>query len=264
MGLGILAGGGWLLAQMLQAPPLQSATRIQMDQQVQQLLSRYRNGGLNAAEERQLLERLIALGRYRDSITLVRSQLEKQPRDWRWRLLLSQLLERAGDRQSADTELNVLLRLHPSQREILEAKALRDLNQGKGQEAIHSVKSRFEGQPKGQRLELGLLLADLQRQTGQVTDAATTYQNLAKESSNDPRPLLALALIKQEQGHSAQAQELLTMASRRQSPEEAAQSPLAGLAARWALSSARSTTGIQTFKAGTSPGPQEASPSHSP
>lgn len=264
MALGILAGGGWLLAQMLQPPPLQSATRAQVDQQVQQLLIRHRKDGLSATEERQLLERLIALGRYRDSITLVRGRLDQQPRNWRWRLLLSQLLQRAGDRRGADTELDVLLRLHPNRPEILEAKALADLNQGKGQEAIQGVKSRFEGRPKGQRVALGLLLADLQRQTGQVKDASATYLALAQESPTDPRPVLALALIKQEQGQSAQAQELVNMASRRQSPEEAGRRPLTGLAARWALISARSTTGHQPIKDGTSPVPTEASPSHSP
>jgi len=231
-----------MLTQMLQPPPLHSATRAQIDREVQELLIRRRKGSLDVVEERRLLERLIALGRHREAITLVRQQLEKQPKHWRWRLLYSQLLLRAGQRRAADEQLNLLLRLQPNEPDVLKMKALTDLNQGKGKEAIELIKVRVQSLPKQQRVPLGLLLADLQRQTGSLTDASGTYLTLAQDAPDDARPLLALALLRQEQGKSAEAQELLHQASKRQTAQESSQRPLQGLATRWALESARSTT----------------------
>lgn len=263
-GLAIAAGGGWLLLQMVQPPSLQSATRAQLDQQVQDQLRHRRRDSLPPDEERRLLERLIALGRSRDAIALVQDQLKQHPKDWRWRLLLSELLRRSGQQSAADRELALLLRLHPEQEEVLKVASLNDLNRGRSKVAIERVKRRFDARPPGQRLKLGLLLADLQRQSGQVKDATTTYQQLAKENGSDPRPLLALALIRQEQGQGAAAQELLAQAQRRQSPEQASQRPLAGLAARWALLSARSTTNLKALKAGATDQAGQAPPSDSP
>lgn len=244
------AATGWLLLQMVQPPSLQSATRAQLDQQVQDQLRRRRGETLPPEEERRLLERLIALGRYRDSIVLVQSQLERQPKAWRWRLLLSQLLRRSGDRRGADRELALLQRLHPDRMEILEATAWNDLNHGRSQASIERIKRLFEARPKTQRLTLGLLFADLYRQTGQVGEATATYRQLAHENPTDPRPLLALALLQQEQGQSASAQALLAQAQQRQSPEEALRRPLKGLAARWALETARASASAPAFKAG--------------
>lgn len=246
--LAMAAGSGWLLLQMVQPPSLQSATRAQLDQQVQDQLRRRET--LPPEEERRLLERLIALGRYRDSVDLVQSQLELQPKAWRWRLLLSQLLRRSGDRRGADRELALLQRLHPDRVEILEATAWNDLNHGRGQVAIERMQRLFETRPKPQRLTLGLLLADLYRQTGQVEEATATYRQLAQENPSDPRPLLALALVKQEQGQSASALALLAQAQQRQSPEEAMRRPLKGLAARWALETARASASSPALKAG--------------
>ena len=56
--------------------------------------------------------------------------------------------------------------------------ALVDVQDGRGQEALQRLKAQFSSRPEGQRLELGLLLADLQRQTGRFKDAGALAQQL--------------------------------------------------------------------------------------
>ena len=74
------------------------------------------------------------------------------------------------------------------------------------------IRDRFKGLEPGQRLEIGLLLADLLRQSGSDQTAMRLYGQLATENKTDARPLLALALVRQEQGNSEAVQTLLKQA----------------------------------------------------
>ncbi|WP_392346865.1 hypothetical protein [Parasynechococcus sp.] len=58
--------------------------------------------------------------------------------------------------------------------------------------------TRFKGLEPGQRLEIGLLLADLLRQSGSDQAAIKLCGQLAAEDMKTQSPLLALALLKQE------------------------------------------------------------------
>ena len=74
---------------------------------------------------------------------------------------------------------------------------------------------RFKGLEPGQRLEIGLLLADLLRQSGSDQTAMKLYGQLTIEKKTDAKPLLTLALLRQEQRNSEAVQTLLKQAQER-------------------------------------------------
>ena len=63
-----------------------------------------------------------------------------------------------------------------------------------------------------QALPIGLLLANLQLKRGQAVQAQALLGGLARDFPQDPRPLLARALIEQDQGQRAAAQASLAAA----------------------------------------------------
>ena len=115
------------------------------------------------------------------------------------------------------------------------------LEQGRGAEAEAQLKTLLEASskptPQPQKLGLGLLLGDLRQRQGKSADALALYGQLAKDFPRDPRPLLAIALLKQDQGDLAGAGQALADAQARQ-PEK--KDPrLDRVAASWGLDSLR-------------------------
>lgn len=66
--------------------------------------------------------------------------------------------------------------------------------------ATEELTTGFKGLEPGQRLEIGWLLADLQRQGEPPQAAIELHGELAEEDANDSRPLLALALLRRNKG----------------------------------------------------------------
>ena len=145
-------------------------------------------------------------GRLGAAKLLLQQWLNQQPHSLPLGLLMADLHRRSGALEAARRELEQLLRLHPSNQELLQLTVLVDLQDGRGQNALQRLKAQFAQRPEGQRLELGLLLADLQRQLDQSKAAAVLYQQLAKESAEDIRALIALAMLHQEQGDAAEVE----------------------------------------------------------
>ena len=251
-------GVGWLLSELMHGQNNPSPSRIEVDRQVRELLTRRAKQPLSAVDERRLLERLLALGRLPESIVLVQEQVKAQPKAWQWRLLLSQLELRNGNPAGADSQLQLLTRLQPTNVQVLQAQALLRMEQGRPQDAINSVQMALTASPPAHRVAIGLLLADLQRQSGAGAAALSTYQQLSKEAPQDARPLMAQALLMQEQGKQDQARLLLETARQRQLASSADTKALDALAARWGLVSTR--TSAPPVQAPTEQAPETPNP----
>ena len=78
--------------------------------------------------------------------------------------------------------------------------------------ATEELTTGFKGLEPGQRLEIGLLLADLLRLSGSHQAAIKLYGELAQEDANDTRPLLAQALLRQKKGDPEAVNALLKQA----------------------------------------------------
>ena len=237
LGVGMVAalGVGWLLSELVHGQTSASPSRIEVDRQVRELLGRRNKQPLSPVDERRLLERLLALGRLPESIVLVEEQVEARPKDWRWRLLLSQLELRNGNTKQAEIQLQKLIQLQPTNVEVLQAQALLRLQQGRPQEAIATVQEALANDNLTNRVTTGLLLADLQRQSGASNAALSTYKKLSKDNPKDARPFMAQALLMQEQGKREEALQLLATARKRQLAANTETQAIDALAARWGV-----------------------------
>ncbi|NBQ21474.1 MAG: hypothetical protein EBU30_07430 [Synechococcaceae bacterium WB6_3B_236] len=108
------------------------------------------------------------------------------------------------------------------------------MEQKRGDQAEQQLRAKLLiSKGKAEALPLGLLLADLQQQRQKSTEAVVTYKQLINSHPEDPRPLLALALLQQKQGASDQAIKLLREA-KLHSPT-AAKTLLDQVASSWSM-----------------------------
>ena len=216
-GVGIAAvalGAGWWLGQLQRGGP--STTQGAVERQVEQLLPQVQRGEASPAEQQRLLELLVALNRKAEATRLLEGLADRHPDRWSLRLLLAELRREQNDRSGAERELRQLLALHPDRIEALQLMALLQLESGRGSQAQAMVQKALNRATKP-RLEpralgLGLLLANIQQKQGQSAQAEATLMKLAADFPRDPRPLLARALLQQEAGKTAAAQNTLTQA----------------------------------------------------
>ena len=94
-------------------------------------------------------------------------------------------------------------------------------------------------------MEVGLLLADLLRQGGSNQAAMNLYGQLARENINDAKPLLALALLRQEKGDKEALYILLEQARERRDANGLIDPLIDVVAGQLGLSAARSTVSEQ-------------------
>ena len=233
-------GLGWLLSAVIHDhQATASPSRLEVDRQVKELLEKRTKQPLSPADERRLMERLLALGRLPESIVLVEEQVKANPKLWRWRLLLAQLHLRNENSSAAEAQIQSLKRLHPHHVDVLQTLAQLRLEQGRTKDAIAEVQTALNAAPADQRVMVGLLLADLQRQSGQPAAALSTYTQLNTQAPLDARPVMAQALLLKEQGQQQEAKQLLTIARQRQISANQDPQAIDALAARWGLSTSR-------------------------
>jgi tetratricopeptide (TPR) repeat protein len=233
--------GGWWLGRLQSHGGLESAPpkRAALQQEVSQLRLRLERRDASEEDRQRLLELLVGLERRNEAISLLEPMADREPDRWSLRLMLAELRRAAGDRSGAEREVRQILSRHPDQVEALQLMALLQLEQGQGRAATAMVTTAYqeattpELQPRA--LGLGLLLAELQLKRGQSADAQATYLKLAQDFPQDPRPLLALALMLHDQGDSKAALEALQQARRRDPQSGNNQPALDRLAAEWGL-----------------------------
>ena len=237
---------GWLTAASFAPQTAARGSRLVVDREVSDLMRKLADERLDDDGQRQLLERLLALGRVEEAQRVLHPLLEKEPGSLGLALLMADLRRLNGDRHGARTDLDQLLRLHPDHPEVLKLRVLVEIQDGRTTQALQLLTERFENRGPGRRADLGMLLADLQRQIGEVNAAANLYQQMAEESPRDVQPLLALAMLRQEQGKAEEVSELLEKARQRQGNQEDTDELIDTLASSWGLTALRIRAGRPT------------------
>ena len=246
---GALAGGWWLGARSRGGEANRSQTAV--ERQTEDLRNRLADGSASEADQQRLVQLLLVLGQQREATSLLEQLADQQPQRWQLRLLLAELHRTNNNRSAAQRELRQLLNLRPDRIEALQLMTLLQLEQGRGSEAQQQLKGLMAKASKPtlqpQVLPIGLLLGDLQQRMGQRNEAAGTYGSLAKDFPRDPRPYLALALLRQEMGDTKAAQEALAQARSRQPGVK--NTRLDQVAASWGITSLRQTKTVKTLPA---------------
>ena len=150
----------------------------------------------------------------------------------------------ASPRHARRSLLQLLLQ-HPNDLQVLQLLVLLDQELGRQGQVTAELTTRFKGLEPGQRLEIGLLLADLLRQGGSDQTAMKLYGQLATENKTDARPLLALALLQQERGDSEAVHTLLKQARERRDANGRINPLIDVVAGQLRLSAARATASDQ-------------------
>ena len=98
-----------------------------------------------------------------------------------------------------------------------------------------------------------MLLADLERLSGESKAAFDRYRNLINDNPKRPEPLLALALLQRDQGRGDDAIALLSKAMPLSKNLASMGPDLEALELRWALEAARNRPASAAPKAVTTP-----------
>jgi len=186
-------------------------------------------------------------------LEILKTQVQNHPRDWRWSVLLARAQYEDGDREAAIRTLKPLQLLHPDRLEVMTFWALLARETDQGAEPIKRLNERFKSLPAGRRLKMGLLLADLQRLSGDLKNASDRYRNLINDNPQRPEPLLAFALLKKDQGQADDAIALLRKARTLNKNLAPTSTDLQTLELRWALEAARNKPAKSGLKAVTTP-----------
>ena len=260
-GVALAAGGllaGWWLAQRSLGSPVGDRSRIEAQKQVNLLKDDLARGTATQGQQQRLLELLLALQSNAEATALLERMADQQPDRWPLRLMLAELRRAQNDRAGAEREVRQLLNINPERIEALQLMALLEWEQGRGEAAQTQLQALLQRatvpQLQPQALPIGLLLADLQRRLGKPSEAETLYQTLARSFPSDPRPVLARALLKQQQGQTTAALEILQEARRRQPNRQDAR--LDQVAAAWGLDPLRNPPGGSAVRAPSSPPPR--------
>ena len=237
---------GWIAAASMAPETRARGHRQAEDQQVELLIKQLQDQqDLSQAERVLLLDRLVALERLQEAEVVLQPWLSGRSTPREISLFKAELQRRNGQPEAARRDLQLLLRLHPNDLQALQLLVLLDQEQGRHRQATAELTTRFKGLEPGQRLEIGLLLADLLRQGGSDQVAIKLYGQLAKENMNDARPLLALALLQQEKGDAEAVHTLLKQARERRDANGVIHPLIDLVAGKFGLSAARSTASEQ-------------------
>ena len=237
---------GWIAAASMAPQTRARASHLAEGQQVEALLQQLQGADqLSEAERMLLLKRLVAQERLLEAEVVLQPWLSGGFTPRELSLFKAELQRRNGQPEAARRRLKQLIRLHPNDPQVVQLLVLLDQQQGRQNEATAELTARFKGLEPGQRLEIGLLLADLLRQGGSPLTASSLYRQLAEEDPTNAKPLLALALLRQEQGHGEESQELLKQARQRRDSKGRIDPLIDVLAGQLGLSTARDSKAEQ-------------------
>lgn len=231
---------GWIAAASMAPETRARGNHRVEDQQIATLMEQLQGQEeLNQAERLLLLERLIALERLPEAEIVLQPWLAARDAPRQLKLFKAELQRLNGQPEAARRSLQQLMRLHPDHPQVLQLQVLLDQEQGRQSQAQAELNARFKAMEPGQRVEIGLLLADLLRQGGAHQAAVNLYRQLAAEQPTNVKPLLALALLQHERGNVNDVHALLQEARQRRDPNGAVDPLIDVLAGHLGLSAAR-------------------------
>ena len=231
---GAAAAGWWWGQQQPNRSVITSGQQQTLERRSEKLETKLAAGTANDAEQRQLLRLRLALGDQTGAIKLLEPLSDQNPEQPSLRLLLADLKSQSDDNAGAEQEIRQVLNVQPLHPQALEDYARLQLKLGRQQEVMQQLQaSAAAAQGTPESLPIGLLLADVQQRNGLNGEATATYQGLISSHPTDPRPMLALALLRHSQGDLGAARSLLQQAKLNSTPVAAG--VLDQVAAGWAV-----------------------------
>ena len=227
-------GAGWWWGQRQLSTGAANAKQTTLERNSEKLETKLAAGTASDEEQRQLLRLRLALGDQTGAIKLLEPLSDQNPEQPSLRLLLADLKSQSDDNAGAEQEIRQVLNVQPLHPQALEDYARLQLKLGRQQEVMQQLQaSAAAAQGTPESLPIGLLLADVQQRNGLNGEATATYQGLISSHPTDPRPMLALALLRHSQGDLGAARSLLQQAKLNSTPVAAG--VLDQVAAGWAV-----------------------------
>ncbi|KKZ11982.1 MAG: hypothetical protein TE42_06200 [Candidatus Synechococcus spongiarum SP3] len=170
---------------------------------------------------------------------------QQHPQRWQLSLLAAELLRSSGELTAAEQQVQSLLALDPDNLSLLRLYCRILLEQGEAGRAEAVADAAWQqvwnpGNPGMKStvdaVPYGLLLADVRRSRGKVGAADQLLEQMidrSKQERTDPRPLVAQAMLRQDNGDLEAAQQLLAEA--RQHGDPVTIQWLDMLSRRWSL-----------------------------
>ena len=227
-------GAGWWWGQRQPSTAAANAQQKTLERSSEKLETKLAAGTASDEEQRQLLRLRLAMGDRTGAIKLLEPLSDQNPEQPSLRLLLADLKSQNDDNAGAEREIRQVLNVQPLHPQALQDYARLQLKLGRQQEVMQQLQASAEaakGTPEA--LPIGLLLADVQQSNGLNGEATATYQGLIASHPADPRPMLALALLRHSQGDLGAARSLLPQAKLNSTPVAAG--VLDQVAAGWAV-----------------------------
>ena len=227
-------GAGWWWGQRQPSTAAANAQQTTLERNSEKLETKLAAGTASDEEQRQLLRLRLAMGDQAGAIKLLEPLSDQNPEQPSLRLLLADLKSQNDDNAGAEREIRQVLNVQPLHPQALQDYARLQLKLGRQQEVMQQLQASAEaakGTPEA--LPIGLLLADVQQSNGLNGEATATYQGLIASHPADPRPMLALALLRHSQGDLGAARSLLQQAKLNSTPVAAG--VLDQVAAGWAV-----------------------------
>ena len=258
-GLAIAAalGAGWWWGQRQPSTAAANAQQKTLERSSEKLETKLAAGTASDEEQRQLLRLRLAMGDQPGAIKLLEPLSDQNPEQPSLRLLLADLKSQNDDNAGAEREIRQVLNVQPLHPQALEDYARLQLKLGRQQEVMQQLQASAEAaKGKPESLPIGLLLADVQQRNGLNGEATATYQGLIASHPADPRPMLALALLRHSQGDLGAARSLLQQAKLNSTPVAAG--VLDQVASGWAVGRIRAeapSANAADLKAPVSPAP---------
>ncbi len=228
------------LSKLISTSPITVTNPSQLEKKLTSTLIRKPLSQLDFESKTNLLKTLLMLNREQEAIALTELLMTNEPKNWGWSLIRSELTRETEYKRDSAQQIDKLYALHPKNLEILKLKILLDLELGKKKLITSLLEKKFAESKPENRIEIGLILADVYIQNQNLSGAQNTYQALSEENINDGRPLLALAFIKHEQGKYKIAKELLREVLKKDSKKGFPQKILNQIAKSWSIESEKS------------------------